>query len=208
MSREHCSEGGPEGSRRPSQGGPRPVQPHFFRSSTSELSLGTHGGLDVGARRGRRGADLDLGVCPSEAFMEEVAFELDVRGCIGVWQGAKRGKTLERERTVALGGGQDSEELVWLELGGWGARTEHPLVCLSIYLARPELRVSSIMNLRDSHLPPQELCLFHLVVKSCPTLCDPMDCNPPGSSVHGLLQARTLEWVAISSSRGSSRPRD
>ena len=36
------------------------------------------------------------------------------------------------------------------------------------------------------------------------TLCDPMDCSPPGSSVHGILQARTLEWVAISSFRGSS----
>ena len=41
-----------------------------------------------------------------------------------------------------------------------------------------------------------------------PTLCEPMDCNPPGSSVHGIPQARTLEWVAISSSRGSSRLRD
>ena len=39
-------------------------------------------------------------------------------------------------------------------------------------------------------------------------LCDPMDCSPPGSSVHGILQARTLEWVAISFSRGSSQPRD
>ena len=42
----------------------------------------------------------------------------------------------------------------------------------------------------------------------CPTLCDPMDCSPPGSSVHGILQARILEWVAIFSSRGSSQPRD
>ena len=39
-------------------------------------------------------------------------------------------------------------------------------------------------------------------------LCDPMDCSLPGSSVHGVLQARILEWVAISLSRGSSRPRD
>ena len=39
-------------------------------------------------------------------------------------------------------------------------------------------------------------------------LCNPMDCSPPGSSVHGTFQARILEWVAISSSRGSSRPRD
>ena len=38
--------------------------------------------------------------------------------------------------------------------------------------------------------------------------CDPMDCIPPGSSVHGILQARILEWVALSFSRGSSRPRD
>ena len=40
------------------------------------------------------------------------------------------------------------------------------------------------------------------------TLCYAMDCSPPGSSVHGILQARILEWVAISFSRGSSQPRD
>ena len=39
-------------------------------------------------------------------------------------------------------------------------------------------------------------------------LCDPVDCSPPGSSVHGILQAGILEWVAISFFRGSSRPRD
>ena len=43
---------------------------------------------------------------------------------------------------------------------------------------------------------------------SCPTLCNPMDRGPPGSSVHGILQARILEWVAMPCSRGSSRPRD
>ena len=47
-----------------------------------------------------------------------------------------------------------------------------------------------------------------LVAQLCWTLCNPMDCSPPGSSVHGILKARTLEWVAISFSRGSSRPRD
>ena len=46
------------------------------------------------------------------------------------------------------------------------------------------------------------------VAQSCPSLCDPVDCSPPGSSVHGIIQARILEWVAISFSRGSSRPRD
>ena len=43
---------------------------------------------------------------------------------------------------------------------------------------------------------------------SCSQLCDPMDCSLPGSSVHGILQTRILEWGAISSSRGSSQPRD
>ena len=47
-----------------------------------------------------------------------------------------------------------------------------------------------------------------LVTQLCPTLCDPMDCSPPCSSVHGILQARMLEWVAIRFSRGSSQPRD
>ena len=47
-----------------------------------------------------------------------------------------------------------------------------------------------------------------LVTQSCPTLCDPMDCSLPDSFVHGILQARILEWDAISFSRESSRPRD
>ena len=62
------------------------------------------------------------------------------------------------------------------------------------------------------------LCLFWVMlqyllewarlVQSCPTLCDLMDCSPPGSSVHRIFQARILEWVSISSSKGSSWPRD
>ena len=45
-----------------------------------------------------------------------------------------------------------------------------------------------------------------LVAQACPTLCNSMDCRPPGSSVHGILQERILEWVAIPFSRGSSIP--
>ena len=41
------------------------------------------------------------------------------------------------------------------------------------------------------------------VAQSCPTLCDPMDYSPPGSTVHGIFQARILEWVAIPFSKGS-----
>ena len=46
-----------------------------------------------------------------------------------------------------------------------------------------------------------------LVARWCLTLCDPTDCGPPGSSVHGILQGRILEWIAISFSRESSQPR-
>ena len=63
-----------------------------------------------------------------------------------------------------------------------------------------------------SILPFKILCLSHvyvhvcvcvcvLVAQLCPTLCNPMDCSSPGSSVHGILQARVLEWGAISFSR-------
>ena len=66
--------------------------------------------------------------------------------------------------------------------------------------------------------PPEDhACMHAKSLQSCPTLCDLVDCSPPGSSVHGLLQARILEGVAVSPcrrghsihfSRGSSRPRD
>ena len=54
----------------------------------------------------------------------------------------------------------------------------------------------------------QHMCVHVKTLQLCPTLCNPMDCSLSGSSVHGILQARTLEWVAILSFRGSSRPRD
>ena len=52
------------------------------------------------------------------------------------------------------------------------------------------------------------VCVCVLVAQSCQTLCNSMDCSSPGSSVHGTFQARMLEQVAISSSRGPSQPRD
>ena len=54
----------------------------------------------------------------------------------------------------------------------------------------------------------QRLCMCVLVAQSCPTLCDPMECSSPGSPVHGIAQARILEWVSIPFSRGSSQPSD
>ena len=63
-------------------------------------------------------------------------------------------------------------------------------------------------QLRASTWEAHIYCGGGLVAKSCLTLCDTMDCSPPGSSIHGILQARILEWVAIPFSRRSSRPRD
>ena len=51
-------------------------------------------------------------------------------------------------------------------------------------------------------------CYCCLVMKLCPTPCNPMDCSPPGYSVHEILQARVLEWIAMPSSMGPSPPRD
>ena len=54
----------------------------------------------------------------------------------------------------------------------------------------------------------QILTVKSLVAQLCPTLCNPMDCNLPGSPLHGIFQARVLEWVAIAFSKGSSQPKN
>ena len=51
------------------------------------------------------------------------------------------------------------------------------------------------------------MCAHAKSLQSCPSLCNPMDCSPAGSSIHGILQAKILEWVAVPSSRGSAQPR-
>ena len=70
-------------------------------------------------------------------------------------------------------------------------------------------------GLQDPHTSPVQIFYVLpawkvkvLVAQWCPTLCDPIDCSLPGSSVHGIFQARILEWIAIPFSRGSSWPRD
>ena len=72
---------------------------------------------------------------------------------------------------------------------------------------KPMVNLGSVFKSRDIGLPAKvHMCV--LVTQSCPTLCDPMDYSPPGSSVHGIFQERILEWVAISFSMESSQPRD
>ena len=94
-----------------------------------------------------------------------------------------------------------------------------PLVIRSFFIVIAVLKnpPASAGNTRDAISIPgswrspgggNEMAKWSEVTQSCPTLCDPVDCSPPGCSVHGILQARILEWVAISFCRGSSQPRD
>ena len=78
------------------------------------------------------------------------------------------------------------------------------------------LSLLSLLHWQEGSLPPVPpgkplwacLCVHAKLLQSCPTLCNAMDYSLPGSSVHGILQARILEWVALPSSGGSSQPRD
>ena len=82
--------------------------------------------------------------------------------------------------------------MCWMEEGWWNDRRVEHLVCLLGCMLH-ESRYCA--------------CMTAKLFQSCPSLCDTMDCSPQGSSVHGILQARILEWVAMPSSRGSSLPR-
>ena len=79
----------------------------------------------------------------------------------------------------------------FLSLNSW---VNYEIVFYRLYLASPSEYIYACMHVKK--------------LQSCLTLCDLMDCSPPGSSVYGIFQARILEWVAISFSRGSSRLRD
>ena len=60
----------------------------------------------------------------------------------------------------------------------------------------------------QGHLCKVDIAVWGLAPQSCLTLCDALDCRPPGSSVHGILQARIPQWAAMPSSRGPSQPGD
>ena len=70
----------------------------------------------------------------------------------------------------------------------------------------PALQVDSLLS--EPPGKPKEVGGGVSVTQSCPILCNPMDCSPLGASVHGISQTRMLEWIDMSFSRGSSRPRD
>ena len=84
----------------------------------------------------------------------------------------------------------------------------HRLHLSSHQCMRSSLYNISLMAFHSASLikPYNWVLLYCLVAQSCLTPCNPMDCSPPGSSVHGILQARILEWIAIPFPRGSSNP--
>ena len=97
----------------------------------------------------------------------------------------------------------------------WLAQSNGECVCVCVLaLADHSLRMLLLLiqltfSVTPSYLDSCEFIVFMCSVpQSCLTLCEPMDCSLPGSSVHGILQARTLEWVARPSPRGSSQPKD
>ena len=98
--------------------------------------------------------------------------------------------------------------LFWIS---WATLSEFPIVL--VQLSSSGVRQSSLLSPLKLFID-KELLSFMKVKsesefdQSYPTLCDPMDYSLPGSSLHGILQARVLEWIAISFSKGSSRPRD
>ena len=87
-------------------------------------------------------------------------------------------------------------------------RNKREVINTNIFISAFSNQSCFIYN-QNFPLAKQQLFLGHgMLLQLCPILCDPMDGSPPGSSVHGILQTRILEWIAISSSRGSSQPRD
>ena len=117
---------------------------------------------------------------------------------------AKEYSERRREHTLFIMLAHKSKQCSWARRPAFKFTRYHFLVGLVVFLI---LRCMSYLYILENN-PLSVTESESDVSQSHPTLCDPMDCNLPGSSIHGIFQARTLEWVAISFSRRSSRPRD
>ena len=114
-------------------------------------------------------------------------------GPITSWQ--IDGETVETVRDFILGGSKITAD----------GDCSHEIKRHLLLGRKATTNIDSILKSRDITLPTKACIVKEKeVAQSCPTLCDPVDCSPPGSSVHGIFQARTQEWGAISFSRGSS----
>ena len=84
----------------------------------------------------------------------------------------------------------------------------HPMAYVVASRPHQITRVRTDMQEIDIEYCYEKVKVKALVTQLCPTLCDPMDCSPPGSSLHGISHTRIWEWVAIPFSKGSSQPSD
>ena len=142
---------------------------------------GFHGGSGVKnlpANAGDAGSIPGLGRC----LEKEMATHSSILACEISWTG-------EPGQLQSMGS-QSQTQLKWLSM--------HAQLIYNVVL-------TSIGQQSDSVI---HMCVHARSLQLYLTLCDPVECSPPGSSVHGFLQARVLEWVAMTSSRGPSPPRD
>ena len=130
-------------------------------------------------------------------------------------------KTLSRYSWIAPGCQRQNSSPLLLNFTPLPTQPSYPSSCIPCFSKGTtiyhECKTGNWVSLKSmfDQLNPQitlhlfsHTCCFCLVTKLCLTLCNHMGCSPPGSSVHGISQARILEWVNIFSSRGSSWPRD
>ena len=102
---------------------------------------------------------------------------------------------------------RESKLMVTKEEGRWGREESGVLDQQNQTTMQIEKQLNPTVQRRELE-SASRTCVRAQSLRSCPTLCHPIDCGPRGSSVHGILQVRVLAWVAMPSSRGSSQPRD
>ena len=100
---------------------------------------------------------------------------------------------------------RDAGKIPWANLFLLKSHKNITPLCLKPQLGY--LSFNDLQHVSSEDFPGSAVCCAKLL-QLCLTLCNPMDCSLPGSSVHGVLQTRILEWAAMPSSRGSSRPRN
>ena len=123
---------------------------------------------------------------------------VNIQRCIQMWKTSHHGEWPSASIKIPI---QSKKEQGYVGGGRVRWETPHPAqhssACLKLWVEEGQWgKLSSIPTLQAQSL------------KSCLTLCNPMDCSPPGSSVHSIFQARILEWIVIPSFRGSFHPRD
>ena len=101
-----------------------------------------------------------------------------------------------------------AKSLLWISVIAGHQGDPGSMLSISVHSHNKHILSTSCLCTEIRFILHACVCVVCSVAQLCPTLCDPMDCSLPGFSVHGIFQARISEWVAISSSRGSSWPRD